>query len=304
MTPVTEIRRTRLGFGVSGPHAERWFSAEKLTALVRQAYEGGICDFDCAPFYGDGLAEERLGAALNSIDAGDARISSKTGTRRSGRRVEKNFSEKAIREDLAATLGRLRRDRVDILYLHGPTRAQVRECAPLLRQLRTEGLIDAFGICGEGAPLDVANVEDYGALMGAFNFADRRHDDAFARARRRGVTTTAIAPLAQAVYDRDFYRLATPSGMWKALRRLAKGDASSQQRALRMREVLEQIRDRTPAQAALGFVLGSENVSVAMTTTSSHAHLADLLAVQDQPLPAADFERLRRAHLDRDSARA
>ena len=124
----TRLMRAALGFGVSGPHGARWFREGKLARLIAQALDGGVRHFDTAPFYGE--AEERLGRALQGRS--DIFISTKTGTRRAGRRLVKDFSPAGMRADVEGSLLRLKREAVDVIYLHGPAPAEV---APALAAL-------------------------------------------------------------------------------------------------------------------------------------------------------------------------
>jgi D-threo-aldose 1-dehydrogenase len=288
----------RLGFGVSGPHAAKWFPERDVHALVRDAYEGGIRHFDCAPFYGAGEAERRLGDALAALGAEDARISSKTGTRRQGRKLIKDFSERAIRQDVEASLTRLRRARLDLLYLHGPSIEELGRAQPILDRLREEGLISAYGVCGEGESLRTAVARQFGAVMGRYNLVDKQHAEVFAAAKAVGVTTTAIAPLAQALYDRRYYHPRSLSDLWRIARSVYRRGPETSRRMSLARSALEAIDDRTPTQAALGFVMANRNVDIVMTTTSHREHLADLIAAAKMPLRPPDLAILEKAHLD------
>jgi len=99
-------------------------------ATVHAALDAGITYFDTAPHYGFGLAERRLGAAL-----GDAPVLLST---KVGRLLEPtdvggerhafvdadpyeprfDYSADGIRRSYESSLGRLKRDRVDILLAH------------------------------------------------------------------------------------------------------------------------------------------------------------------------------------------
>ncbi|GAM97955.1 aldo-keto reductase [alpha proteobacterium U9-1i] len=139
-----------LGFGVSGPLGSPLVSAKEVAGLVRAAIDGGVSLFDTAPFYG--AADARLGAALTGIDRANVQIISKGGTRRAGRTVLKDFSERALRADLETSLRALRSTYLDVFLLHGPSQAQFTpETARTLARLKAEKLVRATGVCTRGA---------------------------------------------------------------------------------------------------------------------------------------------------------
>jgi aryl-alcohol dehydrogenase-like predicted oxidoreductase len=276
---------SRLGFGVSGPLGQAWFSERKARALIDAALAGGIRYFDTAPFYFD--AEARLGAALQTAGGSDVFVSTKTGTKRNGRRLTKDFSERAIRADVAASLERLRRDRLDLLYLHGPSSAEIDSALPVLAALKAEGGIAAIGVCGEGAPLRCAIETGFDAIMGVYNLIDRRHESLFAEAKARGVLTVAVAPLAQGLFDPKFNRPGSLSDLWRLARMALRGRYRTEE----VEAARRAIADLDPAEAALGFVLANPALDIVMTTTTKPAHLAQSLAAR--PLSGTDYAALK-----------
>src|SRR5262245_48946694 len=75
-----DILRTKVGFG-SAPLGNmfRAIPEPEARATVEAAWNDGIRYFDNAPFYGAGLAELRLGAALAGKPRGEYVISTKVG---------------------------------------------------------------------------------------------------------------------------------------------------------------------------------------------------------------------------------
>jgi L-galactose dehydrogenase len=86
----------------------------EATAAVHRALDAGINFFDSSPYYGGGLAERRLGAALRGRRDGVV-IGTKAG--RYGR-ADFDFSQKRLRESLHHSLTLLQTDYVDIFQLH------------------------------------------------------------------------------------------------------------------------------------------------------------------------------------------
>lgn len=148
----------RLGFGVSGAHGTVMVRPESTVQMVQHAYALGIRVFDTGPVYGAGEAERRLGEALARLPPYDPIVSTKAGLLGSGlRRRDRDFSPSGIRKSVEGSLRRLRRARVDILYLHGPAPIELTDALlNTLNALRREGMVVSLGICGRGEELDAA----------------------------------------------------------------------------------------------------------------------------------------------------
>lgn len=279
----------RLGFGASGAWAQPWFEAATAAALVRKAVDLGVRHFDTAPFYAEGEAERRLGEALPPRDG---LISTKTGTiyRRFGPAL-KDFSEGRIRADVESSLRRLRRDRLDLLYLHGPNEVEIVAARPVLLDLKKEGKIGAWGVCGSGAPLAAAVDAGADAIMGVYNVLNRDHAAVFRAAKARGAMVVAIAPLAQGLYRRGFLAPRSPADAWHVARALVRNrDALARARALR--PALESVDGWTAAEVALAFTLANADIDLAMTTTTKAAHLEESARAARKSPPEAALARL------------
>ncbi len=284
-----------LGFGVSGPHGARWYSERKLERLVAAALEGGVGHFDTAPFYGE--AEARLGQALAALGAGEIFVSTKTGTRRAGARIFKDFTEAGMRADVERSRRALRRDALDLLYLHGPSLREIDAAFPVLTAMKAEGKIKAFGVCGEGAPLAHALACGADAIMGAYNFINRRHEALFREARAAGVMTAAIAPLAQGALAPPRGAPLLPSDFWRLARQVVRGGLSRPDSEA-ARTVLAKTSGLPPFDAALAFVMRGGPASVVITTTTKPRHLEQTLAAVRRPVEPARLEMLLSARLD------
>lgn len=119
-------------------------------AVVAACALSAITYLDTAPLYGNGLAETRLGAALDD-NRGGFTLSTKVGRTLDPDAPEGrvyDLSRDAILRGLESSLRRLDRDRVDIVYVHDPDdhEAEVYATAwPTLRELRDQGVIGAIG---------------------------------------------------------------------------------------------------------------------------------------------------------------
>jgi len=266
--------KSKLGFGVSGPHGASWFTERKFQSLIEQAVEGGIRRFDTAGFYGD--AEIRLGRVIKGVS--NIEISTKTGTRRSSMgKVTKDFSEAAIRTDVELSLMNLKRERLDLLYLHGPSIQDAQVAVPTIEVLKAEGKIAAAGVCSQGRTLEsVVKTNFFDAVMAPFNLSNRAHLTLFEYAKSQGMEVASITPLAQALYQPGFFRIKNLADAWKVTRAIVRNrDGIKSRKSLR--RILEQIEGWRPSQAALGYVLAQDSIDYVFTTTSNPHHLTESL---------------------------
>ena len=133
-----------IGFGVSGPLGLPLVSASSVATLVDAMVEGGAALFDTAPFYY--AAQARLGRALEKHPG--AFVASKVGTVQTPfGRLAKDYSPQGIRAQVDLTRCDLRRDRIDLVHLHGAPPEVVAD--PAVRgafdTLRSKGVVSLIG---------------------------------------------------------------------------------------------------------------------------------------------------------------
>lgn len=194
---------------------------------VRYAWQHGIRHFDTAPYYGYGLSETRLGAALagfarNSYtlstkvgrllrDAGDGHTQSGDGFAVAGRQAIFDYSRDGILRSVEASLQRLQTDHVEILLLHdigalthGDRHAAVlqqalQESLPTMAELRSQGVCQAIGlgVNEEAICLQVMPAFELDVIMLAGRYTlFEQHDSAgvMALAAQQGVALMAAGP--------------------------------------------------------------------------------------------------------------
>lgn len=118
-------------------------------AAIRKAVDLGIRYFDTADVYGCGHAEEVLARALGGSQE-DILISTKFGNMfdpRSRQMTGSGTSQNYIRSAIEASLRRLRRDRLDLVFFHLNEHPvdQAESVFDTLSKLRGEGKVSAFG---------------------------------------------------------------------------------------------------------------------------------------------------------------
>lgn len=148
----TDLLVSGIGFGTA-PFGNAYGDITDTDCIraVHHAVERGINFFDTAPYYGDTLAETRLGMALRG-KRDQIIIATKAGHYVGQHAQEFDFSPARIRQSLEASLRRLQTDTVDLFQLHDIEFEAVdyilNESLPTLYRLREEGKIRYIGITG------------------------------------------------------------------------------------------------------------------------------------------------------------
>ena len=102
-----------MSFGY-GPAADK----QEMISLIRSAVERGVTFFDTAEVYGPFTNEELVGEALAPV-RDHVVIATKFGFKiEGGKQAGLDSRPEHIREVAEASLGRLRTDRIDLLYQH------------------------------------------------------------------------------------------------------------------------------------------------------------------------------------------
>lgn len=126
--------------------------------LIQRAYELGVRLFDTAPSYGAGEAEKRLGDALARLPRFECIVSTKVGLYSSGAaRRERDFSPDTIRRSIDDSMKRLKVNKIDWLFLHGPSPTELTE--DLFKTVEEEqysGRIGLLGVAGRGGEIEAA----------------------------------------------------------------------------------------------------------------------------------------------------
>ncbi|WP_128544236.1 aldo/keto reductase [Larkinella soli] len=201
----TDLDVSILSFGASplGDVFDITDEAEGARA-VHYAIDHGINFFDVAPFYGDTLAETRLGKALKGR-RNDLFLATKCG--RYGNGVF-DFSYDRIMRSIDESLGRLQTDYVDLLTVHDiefGDRAQVlNEALPAVQKIKEMGKARYIGFSGLPvrylAQIAREAEVDYVLSWGHYNLLeDEINDELVPLSKERGFGLMNAAPLLQRI---------------------------------------------------------------------------------------------------------
>ena len=221
-------------------------SPADAAAAVAEAEEIGYRYFDTAPLYGYGAAERALGCGLAGRESGVS-VSTKV-----GRIIDENaarptgdmfagstgaalwdFSADGVRRSLEASLNRLGRSYIDIVFIHDPdnhARQALDEAYPALERLRSEGVIGTIGVGMNepGLPTRFVTDTDIDAVLiaGRYTLLDQTAGQTlFGAAMARGVQVIAAGVynsgiLAAVETNPHFNYAAAPVGIVSRVRRL------------------------------------------------------------------------------------
>jgi D-threo-aldose 1-dehydrogenase len=287
---------------------------------VEAAWQQGIRYFDAAPMYGAGLAELRLGTALQQHRRDDYVLSTKVGrlilderedtTQRDlgekGGLFEHGLPNKIVYDYTAdgtlraieASLARLKTDRLDIVWIHDPARdfhgegwrdvfdIAMNGAAKALTRLREEGVISAWGLgVNRVEPCEMALQQadpDGFLIAGRYTLLD--HADAL-RILMPASTARGLGIVVGGPYNSGITAGGTHYEYQQATPDiLARVDA--------LRAVCAEFNVDIRA-AALQFSLAHPAGAAVIPGASQPSRIAENLALVDAEIPAAFWQALR-----------
>jgi D-threo-aldose 1-dehydrogenase len=304
---LTKVRSDALIFGC-GPIGSYAADGEEAPgrAALEAALAAGVTRFDAAPSYGDGRAEELLGAALAGVPRASVEVATKVGriamananpyARPLGRDVPGgggsfDFGAAGVRAALAAGLRRLRLERVDVAFVHDPDVApdQARaEAVPALAEARAEGLIGAVGVATTNPSVALPFVEsgavDRVMIAAAWTLTRRAAAALLDRCAATGVIVHAAAPF-------DSGLLATPRPDPDAPSGYRVADPAQLETATALADLCER-HGATLPQAAIQFPLRHPAVDAVVVGMRSAAEVEADLSLLGAPVPEELWEEI------------
>jgi D-threo-aldose 1-dehydrogenase len=211
----TGIEISELGLGTA-PLAGLFTSVSETQSqsVIRAALAAGIRYFDCAPHYGKGIAEQRLGLGLKGIPRSKFVISTKVGrllvpgdgsndvdfADADSHLIRVfDFSAKGVELSLKESMERLGLDQIEMVLIHDPDDygdQALTEAFPALEKMRRAGLIKAIGVGMNQSALPTRFVReteiDFVMIAGRYTLLDQSSIlDLLPAALERGVDVIA-----------------------------------------------------------------------------------------------------------------
>jgi pyridoxine 4-dehydrogenase len=263
----------RIGYGAMQLAGGTAPPREDAIALLRRAVELGVDHIDTAAFYGDGLANDLIRAALWPYPD-DLALVSKVGAVREGRLVAAQRPEQ-LRAGVEANLRGLGVERLAAVNLRrldtppgivatGDQEVDIDSQLAELVALRDEGKIDGIGLSGVGLDgLRRALPAGVVCVQNLYNLLDRTAEPLLAECAAHGVAWVPFFPLGSAF-----------PGAPKVAEHPAVIAAAADLGA-------------TPAQVGLAWLLAHDPGTLLIPGTRSIEHLAENLAAADVLVDAA-----------------
>jgi aryl-alcohol dehydrogenase-like predicted oxidoreductase len=285
---------------------------DECVATVHAAVDAGITLLDLAPRYGDGKAEEVVGAAFNGRLPGLVRVTSKCNLGN----PPPDQVDGMLRRSIEDSLRRLRLSHLDLFFLHcniaplnhpmwrnpdavprlTPYELFVDHVRPVFERLVAEGMIGAWGLTGIGHPDTIiellrekptpAAVQCIANLLdspGGLQFFDgsARPREVMAAARTNGVGVMGI-------------RAAQAGALTAAIDRPLPADhpeVRDYQRAAGFRALCTELGEN-PAVVAHRYALGLDIDTLVLGVKNCQELAECVAAAEAGPLPAALMSRV------------
>ncbi len=159
----------------------------EVERLLNRLLDLGISYIDTAPAYG--LSEERIGQAIGHR-RDEFVLSTKVGETFDDGRSIYDFSDRAVRDSVARSLGRLKTEVLDVVFVHsnGDDMRILNETdvVSALSDLKSQGIIRAIGFSGKTVEGARAALEWADAIMVEYHVNDRSHADVITEAAAAG----------------------------------------------------------------------------------------------------------------------
>lgn len=279
---------------------------------IARAVDLGVTLFDTADVYGDGHAEELLGAETHHL-ADRVAIATKFG--RSGDwQAPANYEAPAIRAFCEGSLRRLQRDRIDLYQIHCPPTWVIEQgdVFAVLDRLQQEGKIRYYGVSVETVDegLQALRYPGVRALQVIFNmFRQKPLETLFVQAASQGVGILARVPLASGLLTGKFSADHTfPADDHRAFNRNGEQFNVAETfagvpfaKGVELAQKLGWIAETrgTMARAALRWVIDSPGVTCAIPGFKSAQQVEDNVQALDVPhFTEAEFSRLHQFYLE------
>jgi aryl-alcohol dehydrogenase-like predicted oxidoreductase len=280
-----EISRIGLGGYELGPEPDEAPDAERAARVIGTAIECGVNWLDTSENYLATHNEEVIGEALKLV-GGDFLVASKIAPRAGITGGGSGFRREQVLKACHDSLARLRRDHLDIYFLHWPddTGIPLEETWGAMAELADAGLVRAIGLsnyeledverCHEQRPVDAVQV--------GLSLIDYLEDRPYiARCGELGIPVTIYEPLAGGILSGKTMEQvqAAWEGPWREssfYKRLL--DPGNAERSFAVADGLRPIAralDATVAQVAIAWVLHQSGVAAAIAGGRSETHTRD-----------------------------
>ena len=293
-----------IGLGLMGM-SEFYGQNDRQESLrtLHLAIEKGMTFLDTADVYGMGENEKLLGEAIRDHRRDELFIATKCGILRepgTGRISGVNGKPDYIKQSCEESLRRLGIETIDLYYLHRIDPATpVEESAGAMAELVREGKIRAYGL-SEASPDDIRKaykVYPLAALQSEYSLFTRDVElEVFGTTRELGIGFVAYSPFSRGLLTGKISPdTLSPEDRRRQSPRFQEENFRHNQASVQKLEEIATRNNVTPLQLALSWLLAQGPDIVPIPGTSKRAHLNEIFATLDHPVPFLEFVHLDEA---------
>jgi aryl-alcohol dehydrogenase-like predicted oxidoreductase len=278
----SDLKITTIGFGAwaigGGDWQFGWGGQDDRDSIsaIHRALDLGINWIDTAAIYGLGHSEEIVAKALEGYSGTQPLVFTKCEMRWRGEKgsedVYRSLKRESVREELEASLRRLKRETIDLYQIHWPDpEADIEEGWQTLQDLKREGKIRYAGISNFNVEQmeRIRPIGEITSLQPPYSLIKPgAQDEILPYCLRNGIGVIAYSPMASGLLTGKMTeeRIAKlPLNDWR--RRNANFQGPRLHRHLRLVELLARIgddHDKSPGEVAIAWVLRNPAVTAAI----------------------------------------
>jgi aryl-alcohol dehydrogenase-like predicted oxidoreductase len=300
---TSNLEVSALGFGCMGlssgygPAVER----QEGVKVIRAAVDLGVTFFDTAEVYGPFTNEELVGEAFAPV-RDRVVIATKFGFKiENGKQAGLDSRPEHIREVVEASLGRLRTDRIDLLYQHRvDPNVPIEDVAGAVKELIREGKVRHFGLSEAGVRVirRAHAVQPVAALQSEYSLWWREPEgEILPTLEELGIGFVPFSPLGRGfltgkidettTFDSTDFRNTVP--------RFSAENRKANRALVGLLGRIAQRKNATPAQIALAWLLQQKPWIVPIPGTTKLHRLQENVAALDVELTEADLREIETA---------
>lgn len=266
-----DLTVNRLGFGAMRLCGDQIIGSpddeEEARDVLRRADDIGVDFIDTADSYGPGTSERLIGETLD-VDRDDLVVATKAGLLRNNSGDWKPHGDPDyIRNQVLASLDRLRTDQIDLYQYHRPDPdGDFEETVTTFGELQDEGFVAHVGLSNVSVEqLETARDHvDVATVQNNYNLENRDHEDVLQACEDAGIGFIPYFPVGAGGFD---------------------------ERESVVEEVAE-ARDATQYQVALAWLLQHSDVTLPIPGTSRIDHLEENVAASQLELSEDELSKL------------
>jgi aryl-alcohol dehydrogenase-like predicted oxidoreductase len=274
-----------------------------MISLLRTALERGITFFDTAEVYGPFTNEELLGEGLAPVRE-QVMLATKFGFAIDPETKERhgfNSRPEHIRQVVEASLGRLRTDRIDLLYQHRvDPHVPIEDVAGTVKDLIAEGKVRYFGL-SEAAADTIRRahaVQPVAAVQSEYSLWARDPEaEVLPTCEELGIGFVPWSPLGQGFLTGkvDPNRTFDKSDVRSWFPRFTPEAMKANQALVELLKRIANAKQATPAQIALAWLLAQKPWIVPIPGTRKLHRLEENMASLDVELTGDDLREIQEA---------